>query len=422
LQPAPSRLVLAYVGAAHLALLSAAGTAVASAPALAATWLHPHTLATVHLVTLGWLTATAFGAVYAVLPLALRTPMPARWPDVVACALVLAGASGVSSHMALATYSGVAWSGGAVAAGAAWVGLRAGSMLGAGRAPRRQRLTIVLAFTALVAAALLGVLVAIDRQRPLLAGGHLRALAGHAHLALAGWLGLLTVGIGHRLLPMLLPASPLPESRAWQSTACLGAGALALPAVLVLTPGHGPASALAAALLGAGVVLFARDVLELRRRRKPKAPGLPRRDPALVAIAAAVACLVAATALGLALLLGELPHGIASLYGVLLLVGGFGGLVLGVGLRLWPLFAWLRSFARRGVVPGLAPPSLPSLRLQWTAVVAWLAAVAGLGAGAGLGDPLPMRLGAIAWLLAAAATSANLWLVFWRARRADWRH
>ncbi len=413
----PSRIVLAYVGTAHLALLGAAVLAVVAADELAQSYLHPRVLALVHLVTLGWLTSTALGAVYALLPMVLRARVVVRWPDVVACIAVLAGSSGVVAHMGLATYSGLAWSGGTIAVGAAWVGIRATFSLWPTTTPRLQKISIPLALFGLVAAACLGALVAVDRGSPLFGGGHLRAIAAHAHLALVGWLLLLTVGVGQRLLPMLLAAHPNRGRRPILIVSLLALGAFTLPTLWLLSPPGSRWSFVAALPIGAGLALFAWDLLALRRHAVPKARDLPRHDPALVLIACAPICLVAALVLGLTMLVADLDSGYAALYGVLVLFGGFGSLVLGVGLRLWPLFAYMRAFARAGAVPESTPAMLPSYRLQWTVVGAWIFTGVLLGIGVTTHHGTLVRAGGLTWTLATLAAIANFGLVLMRARR-----
>src|SRR5262245_51384494 len=76
--PSP-RLALQHFAAAILYLLAGAIGLVWIAPELAAgNYLSPHVAGVTHLFTLGWLTTTIFGALYQVVPGALRAPL--RWP------------------------------------------------------------------------------------------------------------------------------------------------------------------------------------------------------------------------------------------------------------------------------------------------------------------------------------------------------
>ena len=66
--------------------------------------------AIVHLVTLGWITASILGSLYIVGPIALRLWLPAGWLDYVAFALVVTGIVGMVAHFWLESYS-AAWRG-----------------------------------------------------------------------------------------------------------------------------------------------------------------------------------------------------------------------------------------------------------------------------------------------------------------------
>lgn len=417
-----SRLLLVYLVGAHLSLLTAGVMVATNGDALATSTLHPRTLAVVHLVTLGWLTAIALGALYAVPPLALRTKLTVRWPDFVAAFGVLIGASGVIAHLWLGTYGGVTWSGGMIGAGALWVMVRALAALRDGAAPRVQRAALALALTGLLTTATLGILAALGRSRPVLSAGPIYALAAHAHVGLIGWLGLLTIGVGHRLLPMLVPAAMPDSRRAALSLTLATLTAIALPTSWLWQPATPALHTAAAVPLLVAVGLFAVDVATMFVRRKPKARSLPRVDPALLAVGSGIVCLLAATVLGFVLLIAPWHTAWIATYGALALLGGFSSLVLGVSLRLWPLV-----LAVHGHVPPRQPPpvpgELPSLHLQWTAVLGWLFAMPCVAAGAACGDASVARIGGVAWSLAAMAATGNVLRVWRRAddRRADVR-
>src|SRR5262245_12624974 len=80
-------------------------------------YYHPHILALTHTLTLGWITLAILGASYQLIPIVLQTPVWSerlgRWE----LALTAIGAMGVVSHMAIASWSGLVWSAGLVAAG-----------------------------------------------------------------------------------------------------------------------------------------------------------------------------------------------------------------------------------------------------------------------------------------------------------------
>ena len=412
----PPVLALVHVYVGHASLACAAILLWLGSDGVAGSILHPYTLAAVHFVTLGWLTSTAIGATYVVLPTTLRAPMPVRWPDWVASALVWIGASGVVSHMLLGTYSGVAWSGGTACVGFAFVGIRAARALGIARAPLVQRVAVPLAYAFLVVAAMFGACVAIDRDAPIFAGGHLRAIAAHAHIALLGWLAVLVVGVGHRLLPMFVPAAPVEGRGPLVSVLLLALGAITLPICFVVAPWPSRLPLLGAVPVVVAAMRIALDARAMLRVRKPKPIALPRPDPALAAAAIAFACLAAGAGVGVATLALDLDARFVALYGVLVLLGGFGGLVLGIGFRLWPLAGWLRDFhalTRDGATPDRAslptpPAERASPRLQWIALSAHVVAVLALGIAVTTVRADGSRVAAVALAVAASVSAAHL--------------
>ena len=105
----PWWLSLLYFGFAHLCLASAFAAVALDPRGVAGFWYHPKMVAVVHLVTLGWITASILGAVYMIGPMALRMPMPSRAADRWAFGLFAAGVSGMAIHFWIAEHSGMAW-------------------------------------------------------------------------------------------------------------------------------------------------------------------------------------------------------------------------------------------------------------------------------------------------------------------------
>jgi len=73
-------------------------------------------------------------------------------------------------------------------------------------APWPVSLHVALAFVNILLAAVLGILLGLDRTRALLGVSPLAMMFAHAHLAAVGWATMMVVGLSYRLIPMILPA------------------------------------------------------------------------------------------------------------------------------------------------------------------------------------------------------------------------
>jgi hypothetical protein len=404
----PARLLpVAYFAFAHLCLPLAFAALLRRPEAMAGFFYHPRLLAVVHLVTLGWVTSYALGALYLVGALALRVPLPARGADAAVLVLHVVGVTGMVAHFWLDSPPGMAWSAGTVLAALLLFVARAAPAFARAPVPGELRAHLVLGLLNLIAAAAAGVLVAANKVRPFLPGHVLAGVAAHAHLALVGWATTLAVGVGYRLLPMLLPSAPPLGRPLWWSAALLGVGSWTLAAGLAT----GTAWALAggAAVAAAVAVFLGRVGWMLRHPRPPNREHL-RPDWGVLHALQALVYLALSTGLGLALLAdrGALwtLRGIA-VYGVLALVGFLAQLVTGVGMRLLPLHAWLRSYGGR--IPSEPPPSVYALAWrpgQAASFALWTVGVPLLAAGFGGAGAAAVAAGAGALLLAALVGAA----------------
>jgi hypothetical protein len=385
----------------------------------AASPLHPTTLACAHVVVLGFLVTQIAGAFHVAAPLALRTRTRADWRDGALLVAILVAASGVASHMALGTYSGVAWSGGLLVAALAlrvpgwWLDLANAP------APAPIRVGIAVAWLGLLATASLGLLLAVDRTRPFLPGGHAHALAGHAHLGAGGFVLLMVVAFGQRLLPMFLPAAPPPLWTSWTAVGGVAIGAFGLGMTLPSAPAHAHWFAVP---LAAGVAAFLLQAIGMLRARKPAPADQPRPDATLLLAATAMVALLLALVLGTALAAGiATAPGAQTAYGVLALLGCFGSLSLALGHRLLPLAGWHAAWHDQRTA-AIEPPAPP--RRVGTPWLLWLTAVCWpLGCGTLAVAAFCMHGGSAAiggWLLslAVAADLANVLRGWQRRHRA----
>jgi hypothetical protein len=412
----PARWVpLLYFGLAHLCLAAAFAALALEPTRLSGFFYHPRMLAVVHLVTLGWITASILGALYIVAPLAFRAPLPARTADYVAFGGFAVGVLGMASHFWMDLPSGMAWAAALVACAMSYVGIRALRRILEAPIPFESRLPLALALVNMIFAAGLGVLAAVNKVAPVLEIAQLDAVFAHAHLAALGWATMMVVGAGYRILPMILPAAMPRGPWVFASALFLECGVLGLVWTF-LAGGRG--LPLSAALTVAGIATFLSRVVWMLRNRRPAPRELRRPDWSVAHALLALACLVAACGLGLHLAVcerSEATLALAPAYGVLGLVGFLSQMVVGIFGRVLPLFAWLWGFSDRSYSE--RPPSLHRVTdrsLQGLGFVLWATGVPWLAVGL-VSDRAALVSGA-AWalLLAVVTGLANAVIVLLR--------
>lgn len=248
--------------------------------ALASRW-HPAALAVVHLVVLGAMASAMTGALMQILPVASRVRFP--WPRLVG-RLTHAGLSAGAALLALWL-----WRPALAPAGAAAIVLLSASLGGWALAcfaglwrDRRQAADgaqEVLMAACLAPAALL-VTVGLGAS---LAAARLGWLPAwpltdlHAAWGLAGWTGLLLVGVAGQLVPIFLATDRYPPTLPGRLSLAICALLVMLSVNTLASPGApGVAAWVIVALLAIMLALFALRTLRLLLRQR----GAPMPDPA----------------------------------------------------------------------------------------------------------------------------------------------
>ena len=131
--------------------------------------------------------------------------------------------------------------------------------------------------------------------------------------------------------------------------------------------------------------------------RRPAPRGLIRPDLAIAHITLAMIYLVLTAGVGVALLRSvhdcRGSRALIMLYGILGLLGFLAQMVVGVSVRLLPLYAWMRQFSFMGF--DQVPPSPHELALRplhWSAFVLWVAGIPLLATGLSLDLPLTIQI------------------------------
>jgi hypothetical protein len=415
----PRTISLLYLGVAHVALALAFGLAAMWPQAVAGFFYHSWSVALVHLVTLGWITFSIFGAFFIVGPLALRIEIRATRMDYIAYAVSVIGLIGLVGHFWIEEYSGMAWSAGTIAAGALYATARIALAVRKAPIQAAVRLHIVLACVNFWLAATMGVLLGINKAVTFLPGYILSNVFAHAHLAAIGWVTMMVVGIGYRLLPMVLP-SKMPSGRPlYASAVLLEAGVLGLFTTLLIQSAW---AVLFGVLIAAGIAVFLAHVRWMLRHPVPRPVAAPRFDFAVAHAACAGACLISAVLLGLFLLIAPVSAAslqIAAAYGILGLIGFLAQMVVAMESRLLPMVTWCWAYGSSDytVVP-TSPHRMRDRTLQAIVLAGWVAGVPTLAAGMAFESALLVAVGSTSLFAAVGVSVVDHGYVLANLRRA----
>ena len=356
--------------AAALAFLFAGAVgAIAVAPDLAAGFhLTSRVAAVTHLFTLGWITTSIMGALYQFLPVALGQPIRsihlAHATFVLYVPGLLAFIAGLLGGRSGLMLSGAATFGTGVLLFAANLGMTLQ------RAKRRDVTWWALAAASvfLVITLVFGVSLAGNLRWGYLGGERMMAVGTHLHVALAGWVLLVMIGVAHRLLPMFLLSHGAADHFAKAAVALVAAGAGTLAA-----GHHGPpflSRYLPALLVASGLLCFlaqARQFYATRHRRSL--------DPGMRLAGAALVLLAAGLALAAPVIVTGASARVATAYG-LLVVLAISAFVAAHYYKIVPFLVWYHRF---GPLAGKRPvPRVAELYAARPALLAGVLIVSGV--------------------------------------------
>jgi hypothetical protein len=400
----PPRIIpLLYLGTAHVSLALACFLVGWSPRAAAGFFYHSWMVAIVHLVTLGWITLSILGALYIVGPAAPGMPMPSRRADYFAYAFAVVGIIGMVGHFWIQEYGGMAWSALAVTIAIVCVAARVLAGLRRATAPTPLRLHIALACVNVLLAASAGILLGVDKVYHVLPGFVLSNVFAHAHLAALGWATMMVVGVGYRLMPMILPAQAPSGRSLYASAILLEVGVLILFVGLIVGSRWAEVGGL---LIVAALGCASAHVAVMVRHPRSRPAGASGIDFGVLHAAAASASLLVACVLGVYLLFAppsDLGLRVAPAYGVFGLVGFLAQMVVAMEARLLPVFAWYRGLAASGFHRPVTPPyAMRNRSRQRIVFLAWLFGVPTLAVGLFL-DRVPM-VAVGAWALFAGVS------------------
>lgn len=371
-------------------------------------YLSPRVAGVTHLFTLGWITTSIMGALYQFLPVALGEPIRSQRVAHVSFALHATGLVAFVSGLVLGAST-------AMLLGAATFGtgilLFCGNLSATLHASKRRDVTwwaLACATFFLLTTVVLGSALAGNLRWGYLGGGRLNALAVHLHVAIAGWVLLVMIGVGQRLMPMFLLSHGAGDRYAKWSVALVASGAAVL-AVLH----HAPplVSVWVPALLIAGgcaaFLLQARAFFAKRHR--------PALDPGMRLVAAALGVLGVGLVLSAPVVLSIAPQTVVTAYIVAVLLG----ITLFVAAHYYKIVPFLVWYHRYGPLAGRQPVprvnELYSARHATFAAALLASGAVGLVTTVAFGLPLAARAAALVFAAGAAAEGIQMGKL-WRTR------
>lgn len=386
--------------AAALAFLTggAAGLALVAPEIASGAFLAPRVIAVVHMFTLGFIATSIFGALYQFLPVAVGAPIRSMRVADASFALLVAGIPTFVLGLAGPWPNLIPAGAGALALAFALFAINFVATL-IGARPRSITWWALSASAVFLLATLgLGLALALDLTTGFAGVHRFELLAVHVHVAIAGWVLLVIVGVGHRLIPMFMLSHGADERPARAAVWLLSIGC----GLLALSRG-GALRVVAGVAVGLGVVAWLVQVVTFYRHRKKRDLDGGMRLAMAGAIGIGGALLLAPLALGR----GWHDTRLLALYGFVLIVGGISLFVAGHYFKIVPFLVWYHRFGSRvgkGAVPRVS--DLYSSRAVHVALGLFVLGVLVTASGIAIAHAGLVRAGALV-LLAGVLTEAR---------------
>ena len=335
--------------------------------------LMPETIATIHLITLGWISTVMFGAMYQMIPVLGGGPVPwlkgCRWVH----GLLIVGVLSLTLEVGLTLHP--------------WLLLVASFGLGGAltlfiipvgialiRAPvvHPTIWAMRLALISLLAVLVMGLIFLGEYAHAFLPIDRFAMIGAHLVWGLFGWVGTLIVGVSFHVLPMFYMMPPFPQSQANKILIGLALTWVLLPSLILLFSPLPFWAAWAAALPAlAALFLYGVRMMDLFKKRKRKKWDVPLRFWQTGYINGAVALAV--------LVVWPLMETdkLRYLFAVLFLFGFVSSIMTGMLYRIIPFLTWFHRYSQQAGMPGvpmmddLTPQKTGQLQLwnQWLGII-----------------------------------------------------
>lgn len=306
-------------------------------------YFHPKLLAITHVAALGFITSIIFGSLYQMFPVLFEVKLKSEILGIISFCCLVSGLSLLSFSFWIFDVGLLFQIGGSLTLLSFLIfALNFYSSLQACKTWKIEFDFVSTSVFWLLLTGLVGLLLVFNFSFPFIPKSHLEVLKMHAHMGLIGWILLLVIGVSARLIPMFIMAKNLNTGLLKSAYYLINIGLILFCGSVYLSL---PIYILYVSLLmmEAGVVLFLYFIYKAFKARIRK-----QLDTGLTLTFGAFVILIAIIPLAMITPLEIFKEGnmmlLRIVYGLLILLGFCGALILGQALKVFPFILWMYRY------------------------------------------------------------------------------
>jgi hypothetical protein len=340
----PHGLVLPFYLYASVAFVAGSLLLLLSATDITGHYFHPHSLAMVHIMALGWGTMIILGSGHQLVPVLIEGKLYSGFLARLCFLLAAIGIPLLAFGFLVFDMGWPAkWGGRLIILAILAYLINLGMSM---QRSKRENIHALFVFTSviwLLATCVVGLILVYNFTTPILPAGSLDYLPMHAHMGIAGWFLLLIIGVASRLFPLFMLSKYEDKKGLWWIYGLINSGLL-LFIFLFLTTTNRNWLLAPLTLIVMALILFIHYCLCCYRERIRRRTDGPMRISLL-----SLPLLMGPAALALALVLAAIQSTgenirLIIVYGFVIFFGWITALILGMTFKTLPFIIWNKVY------------------------------------------------------------------------------
>lgn len=341
----PLGLVLPHFILSSVSLLIVAILIFISSDSFNSHYFQPQLLSITHIATIGFITTIIFGALYQILPVILGVNIYSNKIAYLTLVLLILGLSFIS-YAFWNFKTGLTIQIGSIVTLASFIlfGINYYLSIKDNKQWPIEADFISISVVWLITTGLIGVLLVFNFSYAFIPKSHLDILKIHAHTGFIGWIFLMVAGVGSKIIPMFLVSHHLDKKYLNISYSLINSGLILIAASFYFELSLYVVSIISILII-IGILFFILYIKEAYSKRAKK-----QIDTGMKLTIIAFAFLLAS--LGIAMII---PFDLAFVknmmmvrinYGVMIILGFFGTLIMGQSMKIIPFIIWMHKYQK----------------------------------------------------------------------------